>query len=523
MSTLPPLRAPTVPHLPRAERRLPFLPTSPGPIVAAALLTALLMGILLARDLPFGVGLLIALAYAPLVLMNLPLGLVLWAVLVFIEDLSFTSVAPNAAGLMIIAAWIGERRSRAEPALALAPQHRGAIAAFAVLVAWLTVSVVWARDPGAVLADVWLWYVAAAVFVVVSTTMTTARYLRWTALAFVAGATLSVAIGFLNGLDSSLSALDTATQTEGRLQGGGGDPNYLAAQLVPAIVLAGGLALGSRSALLRAGLLLSTVLMGAGLAATQSRGGLIAAVATMFAALVFFKGWRGRVLLVLLAATAAAGLWFHYTPDAWDRVTSFDGGGNGRSDLWRVAGRMVVDRPVIGVGLDNFQAHAADYVNDPGNLEFVELIAEKPHVVHNAYLQILAEAGLIGLAAFLLVALMCVRAASHAARRFDELGEGSLAAFARAVLVASLGMLAASCFLSNGPDKRLWLLLALGPAALAAALRSPGASSAALNGRPPVAYAAALSRGSRSSSASTSSATLSQLERSSTRRRPSAP
>lgn len=40
-------------------------------------------------------------------------------------------------------------------------------------------------------------------------------------------------------LESSSDAIEGATATEGRLQGGGGDPNFLAAGLIPAVGLAG--------------------------------------------------------------------------------------------------------------------------------------------------------------------------------------------------------------------------------------------------------------------------------------------
>jgi hypothetical protein len=46
---------------------------------------------------------------------------------------------------------------------------------------------------------------------------------------------------------------------------------------------------------------------------------------------------------------------------------------------------------------------------------------------------------------------------------------------ARAVLVAGVGMLVSGVFISAGVDRRLWALLALGPALLAAARRDGAA------------------------------------------------
>jgi hypothetical protein len=70
-----------------------------------------------------------------------------------------------------------------------------------------------------------------------------------------------------------------------------------------------------------------------------------------------------------------------------------------------------------------------------------------------------------------LVAGRAVRSAGHAARRFDALGERGLAATARGVLLATVGMLVALVFVTDGDDLRLWLLFGLGPALLGIAVR----------------------------------------------------
>jgi O-antigen ligase len=92
-------------------------------------------------------------------------------------------------------------------------------------------------------------------------------------------------------------------------------------------------------------------------------------------------------------------------------------------------------------------------------------------VAHSVYLQLLAETGVIGLALFLVIAAGCLRAALAAARRFDELDELPMAGLARAAFVAMGGMLAASVFISNLTDRRMWILFALGPILLALACR----------------------------------------------------
>lgn len=456
-----------------ATRPAPLLSSPPVPIAAAALLGAGLVGAMMAAGLSLGIGLLMAFCYAPLVMLNLPVGLALWVALVFIEHHPAVSVGPNAAGILIGLAWVGTLGARRGTALPLLRRHRKLVGAILLLLVWLTLSLVWADRPGLAFGDVWVWYVAALVFLVIATTIEGPRHVRLIVAAFILGAVMSVAIGIAGGaLQSSGTAIDSATATEGRLQGGGGDPNYLAAGLVPAIVLAAGLAAGTRNLIARWAIAVTMGLLGLGLAATQSRGGILAAVAVVIAAFVVFRRRRAQVLGLVAAAAAVAGLWFASTPGAWERVTSFDGGGNGRTELWEVGWRMYGDHPATGVGLNNFRHEAPRYVRKPGNLEFVELIAERPRVVHNAYLQLLVETGVIGVLLFAAIGLGCLQAALLAARRFDASGDDELATLARSAFVALVGMLAASFFLSNGPDKRLWALFALGPALLGLAHRS---------------------------------------------------
>ena len=74
---------------------------------------------------------------------------------------------------------------------------------------------------------------------------------------------------------------------------------------------------------------------------------------------------------------------------------------------------MGTDHPIVGVGLNNYLVRSPEYARDVGTLRFAELIAERPHVVHNTYLQLFAETGLIGLGLFLIVVIGCLRLVSR--------------------------------------------------------------------------------------------------------------
>jgi hypothetical protein len=64
-----------------------------------------------------------------------------------------------------------------------------------------------------------------------------------------------------------------------------------------------------------------------------------------------------------------------------------------------------------------------------------------------------------------------------------------MATLARTVVVAQVAMLAASFFISNGHDRRTWVLLALGPALVATATRTAGQKEEGAR-RPPLHYPA---------------------------------
>jgi O-antigen ligase len=189
------------------------------------------------------------------------------------------------------------------------------------------------------------------------------------------------------------------------------------------------------------------------------------------AALVVFRRRRVYVAIACLGVVAVGAAYFSTTPAAWDRVSHVENGGSGRSDIWAVAWRASEAHPIGGVGLDNYEIVAREYTRLPGALKNVNKIAERPHVVHNTYLEALSETGVIGLVLFLFFSLGTVATAWRAGVIFEKLEEVEMEALARAVVVATIGMMVAAFFISDGVDKRLWVLFGLGPATLCIAER----------------------------------------------------
>jgi O-antigen ligase len=100
---------------------------------------------------------------------------------------------------------------------------------------------------------------------------------------------------------------------------------------------------------------------------------------------------RRQAALTVLAALLAAGF-FVARRGEWRIVSLSDVGTQDRIYMWQTALRMIHDRPMLGHGINTFMANYLDYWVGGERM---------PRYAHNCYLQMAAETGLVGLAAFL--------------------------------------------------------------------------------------------------------------------------
>ncbi len=101
---------------------------------------------------------------------------------------------------------------------------------------------------------------------------------------------------------------------------------------------------------------------------------------------------RRAGLLVLVALTLASGFALHRGGRLGQKAFLSDIGTVDRWHMWQAAIGMIRDRPILGHGVNTFMANYLTYWVGGQKL---------PRYAHNCYLQVAAEAGLVGLLTFL--------------------------------------------------------------------------------------------------------------------------
>jgi O-antigen ligase len=172
---------------------------------------------------------------------------------------------------------------------------------------------------------------------------------------------------------------------------------------------------------------------------------------------------------VFLTAVLALALWAPVISNRLEEKNNIaDKNVQSREAFWSAATRMWMDSPVFGVGPERFGVESAEYVrSDPTAL--------RDPVVHNAYLEILAENGLVALVLFLAMMAAAWTLLTKGEREARRRGEPEDERFAAAVKGALIVAAVSAIFLSEQVAAPIWLICAL--AASGAVLRSPVRSS----------------------------------------------
>ncbi len=412
-------------------------------------------------------GALIVLTFSIVTALELAGGVALFTVLSFFERIPGTPetgvTSIKLAGGILGIAWLTMilRRHANVPFLARElPWLAYAVLAFG---AWAGASMLWAEDVGVARSAALRLVQGGFLLFIVFSALRERRHVLWVLWAFVIGAVLSALIG-LGGATAAEQVGSTETI---RLAGGIGDPNELAAILLPALVIAVGLLPVSKSAPARLALGAAILILVLGLLWTQSRGGLVAMGVTAVIAPFLAGELRQRVIMVLLSIGAIAVTYFTLVapPEQLERVTAFDaGGGTGRPDLWAVSYEMFRDHPVVGLGAGNFVIVEPRYATRDIDIKRPELIVDDPKGAHNTYLHTLTELGIVGMFLLGTVLVGCLTVCLRSARRLERAGDRDFGLLGRAVFIAVVGMLAAFTFISAAHSEQLWLLLGVAAA-----------------------------------------------------------
>jgi O-antigen ligase len=277
--------------------------------------------------------------------------------------------------------------------------------------------------------------------------------------AFIVGAALSGVYGLF--VPAGSNSIDS-----GRLVGALGDSNYEAVVLVAGLILAVGIGSSVRSPRFRAVAASAAALAIIGFVQKLSRGGLISLACVLLAGLLVGGRWRRTFAALLVIALAGFGVYFFALasgPDA-QRVTSANT--SGRADIWTIAWRAFSAHPLTGVGANNFQATSVHYLQRPGSISSALYIVDIPRVVHNVYLEQLADLGIPGLLTLLAVVGVVIATGIKAAHIFERIGDRQLELLSRCVVLALVGFLSADFFISQITSKQLWIVMGLCPALL---------------------------------------------------------
>jgi hypothetical protein len=274
-----------------------------------------------------------------------------------------------------------------------------------------------------------------------------------------------------------------------RLAGPLGDPNYYAQILLPIVPLGLLTIRRERSRLLRIAAGATTVLVVVAMAFTYSRGAAVALLALVIAMTVM--GYLRAVHLATVAAGIA--ILLAVVPAYRERVesiasvggataragqeTSADESSRSRTTEMLAAGLAFLDHPAFGVGPGGFPFYYQEYAPRVG-IEVHEKAtsgAEKgeaaKRAAHDVFIGVAADLGAAGLAVFAAILGLTAAGLLRVRRRWGAL-RPDLVNLADSLFLALLAYVVAGLFLSLAFERYLWLLVALGGAAVAVAARA---------------------------------------------------
>jgi O-antigen ligase len=302
------------------------------------------------------------------------------------------------------------------------------------------------RWPGGVLPTFFDFLPLVIFFFVAASTLDSPTRLR---IMFMLFGAVSTIIAW-HGIDQAANEIgwSGALPNQGRITYVGflNDPNDLAMAMLMAMPMVLSFARGWRSPVSTMIALAAASVLGYAVFLTNSRGGMVAALAMLAVYSVGRFGWRKSLLVAPpLLATAIA-----FAPARFSEISPDEESAEGRVEAWYSGFEMLREYPLFGVGKGGFVEHHV-------------------RTAHNSYVLALAELGLVGFFVWLsLIAISAAMLFKLGRMSPPESGDESLQAEWREhrrlglILVYSLvACLTAAFFLSRAYVIILYLLVAM--------------------------------------------------------------
>jgi O-antigen ligase len=349
-------------------------------------------------------------------------------------------------GLLLLGAWALRTTTSREQHVRLAPSMLP-VALFGIAVG---VSLIASPDPDAGTTKALRYALFVVFFFLVIQLVSDRRAVRSTLAVLALSATVAAAWGLYRFL--FIGEL-------GRVAGPIKDPNDFANLLVATLPLIGYLFVSAGRVSSRVLWGICFALVAGALLGTLSRGALVGLTAMLVWAVVTRRIPVGGVVVfvaVLIAvAGAALAIWGPLIENRLEQKGNIaDANVGARQAFWLAAGRMWADHPYTGVGPGRFGAEASEYVRDN------PLILPNP-VVHNSYLEILAENGIFALLAFLAFLWSSWALLARARRRAAAAGDEDGMRLATAMQATWIVAVVAALFISAQLTTPFWLIGAL--------------------------------------------------------------
>lgn len=251
-----------------------------------------------------------------------------------------------------------------------------------------------------------------------------------------------------------------------RLAGPYATPNPYAQVLVIIVILALDRTLHSKRILFRGVAAYAVLVTSLALIFTDSRGGFVDLVFTLFVFFLFERPNVPTVLVVLLIGMVVAS----YLPANFtdristltellqpaDQATLTDESFRGRTSENLAAWRMFLDNPILGVGLNNYRLHYQDYSREIG-LDPRRV----PRDPASLYLQILANQGIVGAIVFVVFMASVFLRLLHAYQKLKARKMSDEAYMASALFAAYAGYMFMSLYKNSAYTNVFWVLIAM--------------------------------------------------------------